>query len=138
LSSRTCFGIWVSFLSKDGSIILDGQRRTALPSDERVLDSKRKAILKIIEMLKRVQMTNYRVSRISKGSHTNHDFLEVHLIVIPNLFRIWVSFLSKDGSMFLDGQRRAALSSVQHFSDSRFRLVYDSPFCFFLRVTSRD
>jgi len=32
-------------------------------------------------------MTNYRVSRISKGSHTHHDFLEVPLIVIPNLVR---------------------------------------------------
>jgi len=32
-------------------------------------------------------MTNYRVFRISKRCHTNHDFLELPLIVIPNLFR---------------------------------------------------
>ena len=36
-------------------MILDGQRRTAFLSDERALDFKCKAILKIVEMLKRVQ-----------------------------------------------------------------------------------
>ena len=52
-------------------MILDGQRRTAFLSDERALDFKCKAILKIVEMLKRVQhdansrvsITGYGVSR---------------------------------------------------------------------------
>jgi len=41
----------------------------------------------IAEILKQVQMTNYRVSRISKRCRAHHDFLKVPLIVIPNLFR---------------------------------------------------
>jgi len=64
-------------------------------------------------MLKRVQMTNYRVSRISKGSHTNHDFLEVPLIVIPNLFRDPV-FDPIEGLLF------PAFSGFMFFSAERF------------------
>jgi len=38
LSSRTCFGILVLILSKDGSMILDGRRRTVFYSVQRFLE----------------------------------------------------------------------------------------------------
>jgi len=87
-SSRTCFGILVLILSKNeepgraaserrttlsrvGSMIRNGQRRTALKS----------------KMLKHEFMTNYYAFRISKRCHTSLAFSRVSHFVIPNLFR---------------------------------------------------
>ena len=42
-------------------------------------------------------MMNYYAFRISKRCHTHHDFLEVPLIVIPNLFRDL--FFAKSGTL---------------------------------------
>ena len=55
-------------------------------------------------------MTNYRVFGISKRCHTQHDFLELPLIVIPNLFRDPVLILSEDGGPLMDN---VAFSSDQ-------------------------
>ena len=55
-------------------------------------------------------MTNYRVFRISKRCRAHHDFLQVPLIVIPNLFRDPGLILSEDGGPLTDN---VAFSSDQ-------------------------
>ena len=60
--------------------------RTALHSAQRVFVLKRIAVLRT-GCWNKFSMTNYRVFRISRRCHTRHDFLDVPLIVIPNLFR---------------------------------------------------
>jgi len=60
--------------------------RTAFPSVQRVLDFKRAAVLRS-KMLKQVQHDRFRRFRNDVCYYSRHDFLEVPLIVIPNLVR---------------------------------------------------